>query len=248
MSRGTTRYTATGTTMSIRMSALNTGCSGSNTGPSASMPSATSGKIATQAMRARMWIDGGCGALGMAAGSAVGSLCVVGSVVIASAAGVNKERIYEHFGKMDDLFEAVLLEQLTLAATSVAITGTGVDAMLDYVGRLFDHHVAVPTLARLTAWEGLELGTAVGERARTVHVDRKLAAIRSAIPELSDAEARELMLTILLLVCGWQSLPNMDGLYRDPALNATERIAARRADVVGTIDARLRAALAASPG
>ena len=163
---------------------------------------------------------------------------------IASAAGVNKERIYEYFGKKDDLFEAVLLEQLTLAATSVTITGTGVDAVLDYVGRLFDHHVAVPTLARLTAWEGLELGTAVGERGRAEHAARKLATMKAAIPELSDAHARELMLTILLLVCSWQTLPNLDGLYRDPALSADERIAARRADVVDTIGARLRAALA----
>ena len=68
--------------------------------------------------------------------------------------------------------------------------------------------------------------------------------MKAAIPELSDAHARELMLTILLLVCSWQTLPNLDGLYRDPALSADERIAARRADVVGTIDARLRAALA----
>ena len=148
---------------------------------------------------------------------------------IASAAGVNKERIYEYFGKKDDLFEAVLLEQLTLAATSVTITGTGVDAVLDYVGRLFDHHVAVPTLARLTAWEGLELGTAVGERGRAEHAARTLATMKAAIPELSDAHARELMLTILLLVCSWQTLPNLDGLYRDPALSADERIAARRA-------------------
>lgn len=161
---------------------------------------------------------------------------------IARSAGVNKERIYEHFGKKDDLFTAVLLDQLTLATDAVPIRGAGVDAVLDYVGRLFDHHVATPELARLTAWEGLELGGAVGAQLRTTHVDRKLAAFRAAMPELPEPEARELQLSILVLVLGWQSLPNVDELYRDDDSTAA-RIAARRAETVSTIEARLRAAL-----
>ena len=164
---------------------------------------------------------------------------------IAREAGVNKERIYEYFGKKDELFAAVLLDQLSIATDTVPIRGTGVDAVLDYVGRLFDHHVAAPALARLTAWEGLELGGAVGAEVRTAHIDRKLAAFRTALPELPEASARELQLTILVLVCGWQSLPNVDGLYRDPDASSSARIAARRAETVATIGARLREELAA---
>lgn len=162
---------------------------------------------------------------------------------IARAAGVNKERIYEYFGKKDELFAAVLLDQLTLAAVTVPIRGTGADAVLDYVGRLFDHHVAVPALSRLTAWEGLELGGAVGAEVRIAHVERKLGAFRAALPELPEAAARELQLSIVVLVCGWQSLPNVDGLYRDAAASPAARIAARRAETVATIEGRLRAAM-----
>jgi AcrR family transcriptional regulator len=163
---------------------------------------------------------------------------------IASTAGVNKERIYEYFGKKDELFAAVLLDQLTLAADTVPIRGTGIDAVLDYVGRLFDHHVRSPELSRLTAWEGLELGRAVGAEVRTAHVERKLGAFRAALPELPEAAARELQLSIVVLVCGWQSMPNVDGLYRDATSSPTARIAARRVETVASVEARLREALA----
>ena len=78
---------------------------------------------------------------------------------IAAAAGVNKERIYQYFGNKEQFFGAVLTRELALAIDAVPIHGSGIDAIADYAGRVFDYQCAHPELARLTFWEGLELGT-----------------------------------------------------------------------------------------
>src|SRR6187402_2240927 len=75
---------------------------------------------------------------------------------IAAEAGVNKERIYQYFVKKDELFGIVLARQLAFVMDEVQITGSGVDAVVDYAARVFDYQVLHPELARLTFWEGLE--------------------------------------------------------------------------------------------
>ena len=87
---------------------------------------------------------------------------------IAQGAGVNKERIYQYFGSKQELFAAVLTSVLARAADSATIDGTGVEAVGAYAGRLFDHHVQHPELARLAFWEGLEAGVPVAEEVRWV--------------------------------------------------------------------------------
>ena len=44
---------------------------------------------------------------------------------IAAAAGVNKERIYQYFGKKDDLFAAVLAHRLRSSMDEVGPTAMG---------------------------------------------------------------------------------------------------------------------------
>ena len=75
---------------------------------------------------------------------------------IAANAGVNKERIYQYFGNKGELFGTVLANQLRLVMDEIQISGSGVEAVVDYAGRVFDYQVQHPELARLTFWEGLE--------------------------------------------------------------------------------------------
>jgi AcrR family transcriptional regulator len=147
---------------------------------------------------------------------------------IAAAAGVNKERIYQYFGKKDDLFGIVLERQLAAVLEAVSIEGTGVEAVVTYAGRVFDYQVRHPELARLTFWEGLERETPTALAARTAAADSKVGLMRSALPQLDPDDARELLLTILTLCDGWQVLTNMDEVYtgthgRDDARNARRR-------------------------
>lgn len=158
---------------------------------------------------------------------------------IADAAGVNKERIYSYFGSKQGLFGAVLTDQLARVMDAVPLEGNGPEAVVDYAGRVLDYQCAHPELARLTMWEGLELGAPVDEEVRAERTAAKLARLREAVPALSQQQAAELLLTIITLADGYQALPQMDRLYtqgepRDPA-----RIARRRSAITGAVRAIL---------
>src|SRR5829696_3201755 len=101
---------------------------------------------------------------------------------IAAAAGVNKERI----------FREVLTRELGIAIDAVPIRGSGIDAIADYAGRVFDYQCAHPELARLTFWEGLELGDPVAKEQRRSRSVDKVDRILAAVPELTREEAEEL--------------------------------------------------------
>src|SRR4051795_4273812 len=100
--RGTTAYTASGTTMSVRTRERRTGCHPIVSGEMAVMPMATRGKIASQVMIARTWIDGRAGTVGRAVGA-------VWKVFMA----------------------AVLTRELGIAIDAVPIHGSGIDAIAD---------------------------------------------------------------------------------------------------------------------
>ena len=160
---------------------------------------------------------------------------------IAAEAGVNKERIYQYFGKKDELFGIVLARQLAAVMDEVPLTGAGVAAVVDYAGRVFEYQVRHPELARLVFWEGLERDEPTALEARTAGADSKVARLREALPTLSDANARELLATILTLCDGWQELRAMDRVYtgtieRDAARNET-----RKASVLLAIESLTRA-------
>lgn len=155
---------------------------------------------------------------------------------IAASAGVNKERIYQYFGKKDELFGIVLEKELTAVMDAVSITGTGIDAITSYAGRMFDYQREHPALARLIFWEGLELDSPVAEGFRTQRNVVKTARLREALPQLSEEDAHELLLNCLTLADGWQVLGHADrlmtGSVRDDA-----RHARRRAFFVRTMEA-----------
>lgn len=79
---------------------------------------------------------------------------------IAAAAGVNKQRIYGHFGNKDGLFAAVvddalddLLAIVTLPDGEQGETGA---LLREYVGQVSRYHRDHPEFLRLLQWEALE--------------------------------------------------------------------------------------------
>lgn len=156
---------------------------------------------------------------------------------IAASAGVNKERIYQYFGKKDDLFGIVLEKELTAVMDAVSITGSGIDAITSYAGRIFDYQREHPALARLIFWEGLELDAPVAEAWRSDRNVRKTTMLREAIPELSVADAHELLLTCLTLADGWQVLGTADRLMTGTVVRSDARHEHRRAFFVRTMGA-----------
>lgn len=159
---------------------------------------------------------------------------------IASAAGVNKERIYQYFGKKDELFAIVLERELAAVIEATALTGTGIEAVAEYAGRVFDYQREHPALPRLVFWEGLELDSPVAEATRREGNALKTQRLRAALPELTEAQAHELLLTIVTLADGWQVLGTMDRVITGETRRDAARQAARRQFVVDAVVAIAR--------
>jgi len=159
---------------------------------------------------------------------------------IAASAGVNKERIYQYFGKKSEFFGIVLERQLAAVMEVVQIRGSGVDAITRYAGEVFDYQIEHPQLARLTFWEGLECDRPTAEEKRRAASDSKVVLVRAALPSISEADARDLLLTILTLADGWQVLHTLDRLYTGTVARDATRNASRRRAVVAAIDALAR--------
>ena len=159
---------------------------------------------------------------------------------IAASAGVNKERIYQYFGKKSEFFGIVLERQLAAVMDAVTISGTGVEAIVDYTGRVFDYQVEHPQLARLTFWEGLECDRPTAEEKRRAASDSKVELVRRALPAVSEEDARELLLTILTLADGWQVLATLDRLYTGTITRDAARNDRRKKSVVAAVEALTR--------
>lgn len=114
---------------------------------------------------------------------------------IAEMSGVNKQRIYAHFGSKERLFDAVVSQALDEMADAVPVTGP----LDDYVGRVFDFHQNNPELLRLFLWESLHYREEPlpndEERAdRYRHKVQALAGILGTEPDSDTAGALLLMI------------------------------------------------------
>src|SRR5215213_3042769 len=84
---------------------------------------------------------------------------------IAKAAKTSKERVYAYFRSKDQLYAAVIAEQIRVVFVSITLDVRDVPR---YVGELFDFNVAYPELLRLVAWSRLENAGAPSPEANEV--------------------------------------------------------------------------------
>ncbi|MEB4616110.1 TetR/AcrR family transcriptional regulator [Leucobacter sp. M11] len=146
---------------------------------------------------------------------------------IATAAGVNKERIYPYFGGKLGLFDAVLDRALDDFLGAAPPPGTGAEALAAYAGALFDAYAASPALPRLLAWEGLELaGDAEATLERQSGCAAKVAQIADSFPGLNRERAAELLVAIVALVTSHWSLPQLPAMIQGRSATPGERRAA----------------------
>jgi AcrR family transcriptional regulator len=152
---------------------------------------------------------------------------------IAGRAHANKASIYAYYGDKEHLFAAVLERVLGDLADAVPLDPHRVP---DYVGELFDYHLAHPEVIRLLAHEALRYATEPVPREpdRAAHYQAKadsLAAAQAAGMIDPTLDARHLVIVLTGLVGWYFSTPQVARmLLADPADRAV--VAAYRASAV----------------
>ena len=144
---------------------------------------------------------------------------------ISREAGVNKERIYQYFGDKAGLFAAVLAAEVEHLLEGITVTGSGADALGHVAGALYDSAAAHPQLARLLAWESLELAEPVSAERRAEGCAAMVAALAEALPDDDRAHAAELLLSLISLALADRCLPHVAALVA-PGSTASSRRAA----------------------
>jgi AcrR family transcriptional regulator len=94
---------------------------------------------------------------------------------IAERAGANKRLLYVYFGNKEQLFDAVVGQQVNDLNDAVPMNAQNLAA---YAGAVFDHLLENPRVARLVAWRDFE--RAFPTKAEEAAYATKLAAIRAA--------------------------------------------------------------------
>ncbi|GAA4610961.1 TetR family transcriptional regulator [Actinoallomurus liliacearum] len=121
---------------------------------------------------------------------------------IAERAGVNKERIYGHFGNKEKLFDAVMSQVLDEVIEMVAqdFSDPG-----DYVAGMYDYHRAHPELLRLMLWEALQYGDQRDyDDGRRAHYRKKMEALASRLGAEPSVDVGRALVTL----CGMAGWPN----------------------------------------
>lgn len=152
---------------------------------------------------------------------------------VATAAGVNKERIYQYFGGKEKLFTAVLEAELAKAASAVPMPPPDSD-LGELAGRLFDYHRAHPHLLRLLTWEALRDASTptVSEDERAAHYVDKAAAItllQQRGTATADFPPGRLFGAVFALATWWLTMPQLARMTSAGADNSPDTL---RADLV----------------
>ncbi|AYY15447.1 TetR/AcrR family transcriptional regulator [Actinobacteria bacterium YIM 96077] len=131
---------------------------------------------------------------------------------IAERAGVNKERIYGHFGSKEALFEEVMVDVLHEHTAALGLPSGDLAA---YVGRIYDFHRENPQLLRLLMWEALhygDQGSLPRHEERSRHYARKVQALADALDAPADVHAATMLITLIGLAAWPSTLPQLTGL------------------------------------
>jgi AcrR family transcriptional regulator len=153
---------------------------------------------------------------------------------IAKAAKTSKERVYAYFRSKDELYAAVIAEQIRVFLDAVTLDVRDVP---NYVGELFDFNVAHPELLRLSAWSRLENAGApspeTGEVLAAMVQSIADAQTKGLIPD--DIPALDVLLLLTQLAGGWLSSTE----YHDLAAPADSKTVAQRRTAAVKIASRL---------
>lgn len=122
---------------------------------------------------------------------------------IAERAGVNKERIYGHFGTKTDLFDAVVGDALNDLTERISLPSDPVE----YVAELTDYYREHPDLVRLLMWEALNFrGPELpGFDARVARCGRKTESLAAGLGREASPEVARLLFTLTGLAL-WPSM------------------------------------------
>ncbi|GAA1314495.1 TetR/AcrR family transcriptional regulator [Leucobacter albus] len=152
--------------------------------------------------------------------------------------GVNKERVYSYFGSKSGFFTAVLDDQLANLLEDLPIEGVGAAAVGTYALALFDRLQSQPGLARLLAWESLELTEPVAVDCRSLSCANLAAGLTVALPGVTQDAAEQLLLSVVTLVVGWWTLSRVADTILTVDTTPAARRAALRADAEALATAR----------
>ncbi|MDA2810125.1 TetR family transcriptional regulator [Nocardiopsis sp. RSe5-2] len=134
---------------------------------------------------------------------------------IAQRAGVNKERIYGHFGNKDALFEAVMVDALSEHTEGIGLPSGDV---AEYAGRLYDYHRRNPQLLRLLMWESLHYGEEAelpGREDRKAHYATKVDALAKLLGTGADRRTTSMLMVVIGLAAWPSILPQLNRLISD---------------------------------
>ncbi len=132
-------------------------------------------------------------------------------------AGVNKERIYQYFGNKQGFFDAVLSDSLGDFFQGSGPVGHGAEAVGDYAVAVFDQLEQYEQLARLLAWESLELAGPANADARALGCAARVDEMQQALPGASSESAAQLLFSIVALAVSSCTLSHAAELILGPA-------------------------------
>lgn len=122
---------------------------------------------------------------------------------IAERAGVNKERIYGHFGTKEMLFDAVVTDAINDLTEQIAMPSDPVE----YVAKLTDYYREHPQLVRLLMWEALNFRgpDLPGFEARAERCGKKAESLARGLGREVSPEIARLLYTLTGLAL-WPSM------------------------------------------
>lgn len=151
---------------------------------------------------------------------------------IAKLAGVNKERIYGHFGSKEKLFDAAVTEALDELAAAVPLT-SGIDPA-EYAGQVYDFHREHPTLLRLFLWEALYYREEAlpNESERASRYREKVGELARGLGVPPSREVADILLSLISLAAWPNAVPWMARMITGESTETEEYSLAMRKHVV----------------
>ncbi|MFE0424883.1 TetR/AcrR family transcriptional regulator [Streptomyces sp. NPDC058953] len=150
---------------------------------------------------------------------------------IAELAGVNKERLYGHFGSKEGLFAAVVSAAMDELTEEVGEPGEDVAA---WVGSVYDFHRERPELLRLLLWEALSRDgdELPGEQGRADRYARKVDALSERLGVEPGPRTAVALLSLIGLAAWPNSVPQLTRLIVGPHLGTDDTSDVVRSAVV----------------